>query len=159
MAYELVFFMLEKLLVPIDGSEHAEEAMFFALDLAEKLDSEVKILNVFPNVTFFASSPMWVGEHLERMKGESRQMLENHLEKARERKPDLDISTELKEGRPADVIVEYAEEEDYSMIVMGSRGLGVVGAAVLGSVSKEVVEKSKRPVLIVKLDREAQLRL
>jgi len=151
LAYEWIYFMLEKLLVPIDGSEHAEEAMFFALNLADRFDSEMKILNVLPNVdTLFASSPMWVGEHLERMMEENREMLENHFEKARDKNPDLKITMELKEGRPADVIVELAEEEDYSMIVMGSRGLGVVQEMVLGSVSREVVEKSKRPVLIVK---------
>ncbi|MFP3951994.1 MAG: universal stress protein [Candidatus Bathyarchaeia archaeon] len=143
--------MLERLLVPVDGSEHAEEAMFFALDLAERFGSEVGVLNVLPNVGIrFASSPMWVGEHLERMRGESREMLGNHFEKAVGRNPDLEITTELKEGRPADVIVETVEEEDYSMIVMGSRGLGVVQEMVLGSVSREVVEKSRIPVLIVK---------
>jgi len=111
----------------------------------------VKILNVVPGVgTFSASSPMWVGEHLERMRSESRDMLENHYEKARDKNPDLEITMELKEGRPADVIVETAEEGEYSMIVMGSRGLGIVQEMVLGSVSREVVEKCKRPILIVK---------
>ncbi|MFP3952404.1 MAG: universal stress protein [Candidatus Bathyarchaeia archaeon] len=147
------------MLVPIDGSEPSEDALFFALDLAEKFDSRVKILNVVADVeTPFApyptvdstTSPIWVEEYLERIEEKNKEMLEKHLEKARDRNPDLDISTELKEGRPADIILETAEEDDYNLIVMGSRGLGFVEEVVLGSVSREVVEKSKMPVLIVK---------
>lgn len=150
--------MLEKLLVPIDGSEPAEKALYFALDLAEKFGSKVNILNVIPNIetplapypTVDSSTPMWVEEYLEDMKEKKSEMLENYLEEARDRKTELEISTELKQGRPADVIVELVEEGDYDMIVMGSRGLGMVQEVVLGSVSREVVDKSTKPVLIVK---------
>ena len=53
------------------------------------------------------------------------------------------------DGRPSDVIVEVAQEEDVDLIVMGSRGNGgIVGF--LGSTSRHVVEACTKPILIVK---------
>ena len=48
------------------------------------------------------------------------------------------------------VILDFAETNDIDLIVMGSRGLGVVKGVLLGSVSQYVVEQSKCPVLVVK---------
>ena len=48
------------------------------------------------------------------------------------------------------VILDFATDKDMDMIVMGSRGLGVVKGVLLGSVSQYIVEQSKCPVLVVK---------
>lgn len=67
-------------------------------------------------------------------------MLSKALEEAKKLKPDLKISIVLKEGRPADKIVETAEEEGFDLIVLGHRGLGKVKAFFLGSVSDRVAD-------------------
>ena len=66
------------------------------------------------------------------------------------RAPDIKVETRLEEGRPADVIVEIAKDEDVYLIVMGSRGLGGITGWVLGSTSRHVIETCTKPVLIVK---------
>ena len=53
-------------------------------------------------------------------------------------------------GSPAVVILDFATDKEMDMIVMGSRGLGVVKGVLLGSVSQYIVEQSKCPVLVVK---------
>jgi len=53
-------------------------------------------------------------------------------------------------GSPASRIIEYAEAENCDLIVMGSRGLGTIQELMLGSVSHNVVQHSKVPVLIAK---------
>ena len=53
-------------------------------------------------------------------------------------------------GSPAITIMDFAEKENSDLIVMGSRGLGVVKGVLLGSVSQYVAEQSKCPLLIVK---------
>ena len=63
--------------------------------------------------------------------------------------PDMKVETRLEEGRPSDVIVEIAKQEDVDLIVMGSRGTGgIVGF--LGSTSRHVIEARTKPILIVK---------
>lgn len=53
-------------------------------------------------------------------------------------------------GDPAEAIMDYAKEINTDLIIMGSRGLGLVRGVLLGSVSKYVLEHAKCPVLIVK---------
>jgi nucleotide-binding universal stress UspA family protein len=48
------------------------------------------------------------------------------------------------------MIVAEAEDEDFDLIVMGSRGLGGIKEYILGSVSNQVVHEAKSPVLVVK---------
>jgi len=56
----------------------------------------------------------------------------------------------LEEGSPHQAINRIATEEDVSLIIMGSRGKGFVEAMLGGSVSQRVVERSEKPVLVVK---------
>lgn len=53
-------------------------------------------------------------------------------------------------GNPAEVIVQYAEEEHCEEIVMGTRGLGAVSNLVLGSVATKVIHLAHVPVVLVK---------
>ena len=53
-------------------------------------------------------------------------------------------------GSPAVAILDFAEHSGTDLIVMGSRGLGVVKGVLLGSVSQYIVEQAKCPVLVVK---------
>ena len=56
----------------------------------------------------------------------------------------------IENGDPVDVICRCAQETDADLVIVGSRGLGNVGALVLGSVSEKVVRKSTRTVMVVK---------
>ena len=56
-------------------------------------------------------------------------------------------------GEAVDTIVAVADAKDADLIVVGSRGLGPVKAALLGSVSRGVLDDAQRPVLIVKAEK------
>ena len=58
----------------------------------------------------------------------------------------------MRDGRPATVISEAADEFDADLIMVGRRGRGGVAELVLGSVSHELVLHSKRPVLVISSD-------
>lgn len=53
-------------------------------------------------------------------------------------------------GDPAQVIVQYAEDQRCEEIIVGSRGMGTVSNLVLGSVASKVIHLAKVPVLIAK---------
>jgi len=62
----------------------------------------------------------------------------------------VDVTFEVLAGVPADEIVAYADSIDADLVVIGSRRRGALAGALLGSVSRDVVRESRRPVLVVK---------
>ena len=147
--------MIKKILVAFDGSKHAQETLDFALDLAEKCSADVTVLSVAQHATTplgMIGTPV-PGEIIETYSKEvmdsTAKALAEAVEKAKE-KTNVKIEPKLMEGRPADTIIQVAEEEKFDLIVIGSRGLSGIKKFFLGSVSNEVVNHSKCPVLIVK---------
>ena len=149
--------MFKKILVALDGSEHATRALSYAIDLAEKYSASIILLSVAHHVYIPSSgdsmnfiTPQVIQECMEAEKMQKEKMLLQALEKIKKRKPNLHVTTKLKEGRPANNIIETAKEETVDIIVMGSRGLGGVTQFFLGSVSDRVADEAPCPVLIVK---------
>ena len=64
--------------------------------------------------------------------------------------PKLKVSSKCLDGRPGRKILERADDGNFDMIIMGSRGLGGMGGLLLGSVSRVVVHGAKVPVTVVK---------
>ena len=148
--------MIKKILVAIDGSQSADHALDFGLDLAEKYSAEVLMATVFDSpqpslvVKGMLYTPTSTENHLKKLKDFHEKILLDALNKAKKNSPKLKVSTKLFEGRPADKIVETAKEEDFDLIVIGSRGLGGIKEFFLGSVSDRIADHAPCPVLIVK---------
>jgi nucleotide-binding universal stress UspA family protein len=148
--------LIEKIFVPIDGSEHADKALDYALNIAKKYSASIEILNVAltPPHIGYVSPPLGparaVVTYSKELKANSKKMLSKALVKAKKNYPDLSISTKLLEGQPADKIVETAKKGNFDIIIMGSRGLGGIKEFFLGSVSHRVSNDAECPILIVK---------
>jgi nucleotide-binding universal stress UspA family protein len=148
---------IKKILVALDGSEPADKALDFALDLAEKYSAEVALLSVahMPLVVYTSPGiggfpPVAIGRYTKKLKASHEKLLSEALKRAKKVKPNLKVSTKLLEGRPSDKIIETAKEGNFDIIVMGSRGLGGIKEFFLGSVSDRVADEAVCPVLIVK---------
>ena len=155
--------MIKKILVAIDGSEPANKALDFALDLAEKYSAELMLLNVYQLITpvFYsppisvlgsppAVTPVTMTAFSKEFKAQHEKILSGALKKANKHKPNLKVTTMLSEGRPSDKIIEAANEGKFDLIVMGSRGIGRIKEIFLGSVSDRVADEAKCSVLVVK---------
>lgn len=150
--------LISKILVPIDGSEHSGKVLNYALDLAEKYSAEVMLFSVAQ--TYVTTGPMFVthpmspletpGVYISEIETAHKKVLENAFKKAKKIKPNLKVSKMLANGRASDEIVKIAKEENFDLIVMGSRGLGGIKEFFLGSVSDRVADHAECPVLIVK---------
>jgi nucleotide-binding universal stress UspA family protein len=66
---------------------------------------------------------------------------------------DLSVTSLVVAGQPASVILARLREANHDLLVMGTRGLGRVGSALLGSVSQHVLHKAEIPVLVVHAPR------
>ena len=138
---------MKKILAPIDGSQNSLEALKSARDMAEKFGSQLIIINVQKPASFDTSEP--VDEDIPAMEAASQKVLDKGLEVVK------GISLEVRAekvccGDPAEQIIQFADDEDVDLIVMGSHGLSGVRKFLLGSVSDKVVQHASKPVYIVK---------
>lgn len=162
--------MIKKILVPLDSSKSSDNALDLALDLAEKYSAEVLLLSVVPTTVYpsftapaaypflsvpsaipYGSVPPSVIESSTReLEAKFEGVLSEALKKAEKMRPRLNVSAKLDTGRPAEKIVQTAENGNFDLIVMGSRGLSGVKKLMFGSVSARVADKATCPVVIVK---------
>lgn len=146
--------LIKKILVALDGSKAANNALNFALGLADMTSAELELLTVVPPV-FLPSYSLYVlksdaiADCAKELETSFRGVLSKAEREAQNRKPTFKVSTKFEKGEPAEKIVETAERGNFDLIIMGSRGLGG-RVSTLGSVSSRVVDKSNCPVLIVK---------
>ena len=139
--------MYKRILVPTDGSEFAKKALLHALFLARVSEAEIIALSVSEN--HFING-ITVTEEVEQLN----QILNNRCKEDLKELEDLNkdgvsMFSIIKEGAPANVILEVAIEEDIDLIVMGSSGKSGFDRFILGSVSDKVVNAAKCPVLVV----------
>jgi nucleotide-binding universal stress UspA family protein len=145
--------LIKKILVAIDGSDHADHALDFALDLASKYSARILLLTVVPPVflpipSLNVMKSQAVADASTELENSFRTALCQTEERAK-RLTNLNVFTRLEHGNPDEVIIETAKLGDFDIIVIGSRGLGRRDFA-LGSVSSRVAENATCPVLIVK---------
>jgi nucleotide-binding universal stress UspA family protein len=143
-----------KILLATDDSKDAELAATTAADLAKSASSELHVVSVFPGSAYVHPSlEVRFPEAAERLRREAREerqeMLDEQVKRIRKAGGDV-AQTHIRTGRTAEEIVALAEEMDASLVVMGSRGLGGIRRAWMGSVSSEVVPHAHCPVLVVR---------
>lgn len=137
---------MKRILVPIDSSEIAERAMQEAIKVNRFGEAEMHVLYV-ADINKLAINAYLSGNVLLEIGKAGERILNAALEKFPE---SMKVVKVYRTGDPAETITEYAKEIDADLIIMGSRGLGLVRGVLLGSVSKYVLERTKCPVLIVK---------
>jgi len=145
--------MFKKILVPIDGSEPSWYAFDHAVEIGKKFNSSLVIVHViqpFYNAGFLAI-PVDSSLIAEQMK-DMQENAEMILNKAVDKMGDYSANIEklVDNGHPSERILALAKEKNCDAIVIGSRGLSGIAEFVLGSVSSNITQYSKVPVLIVK---------
>ena len=137
---------IKRILVPVDGSESSDRAIDKAIALAQACGSKIDFLYV-ANTNQLAINACLSDAILDAVTKAGNVILDRALEKVPK-----EIKSEgfSERGAPGVVILDFAAAENSDMIVMGSRGLGIVKGVLLGSVSQYIVEQAKCPVLVVK---------
>jgi len=147
--------MFDNILICVDGSEIAQRAVQVGAEISAKFGSKAHILtvvrpyNVSPELKRFLQA--------ENLMGEPKYVLDEMTKKiiSETRKMAIDagaekVETHVVEGKPARTIIEFAADNNIDHIVIGSRGVGEVEAALLGSVSHKVSSLAKCAVTIVR---------
>ena len=150
-----------KMLVCIDGSEQSQKAMNKAMDLAKAYElNEVSLIHVYESTQksyWLASGEGYAPsqEDLERLQRMQTKILDQRKKMMDEaaiefEKVGIDVEMILEEGHPSNTIAKVADDGNYDLVVLGSRGLGGLKKIFLGSVSSAVIQETKASVLVVK---------
>jgi nucleotide-binding universal stress UspA family protein len=135
--------------VATDGSDPADEAVSAGARLAGALGAQMVLVYVRPPVGTLGEP--YYQERLSEQMAQARSALDRARRRAEEK--GVGAQEEILEGNAAEQIVEIARARDAAMIVVGSRGLGAIAGALLGSVSSAVIHRADRPVLVVPSQR------
>jgi nucleotide-binding universal stress UspA family protein len=142
-----------KILLASDGSREADLAARTAAELANNTNSELHLISV-PDSTYHSVdlgySYATYEEAIEAVKGETRKFLDEQVQKVQEAGGSVKEAHPRTDEPPEKAIIHLAEELEVGLIVMGSRGLGGVRRALMGSVSDFVVRHAHCPVMIVR---------
>jgi nucleotide-binding universal stress UspA family protein len=142
-----------KILLATDGSEEAGQAAQAAAELSKDTGSEVHVTYVLPSPRELRGHHLYSQEVmksvLEQAEGEARSFLEEQAKQIRESGGKV-AETHPRAGEPDKEIVRLSEEIGAGTIVIGSRGLGGVRRALMGSVSESVVKHAHCPVFVVR---------
>lgn len=138
------------MLVAVDGSEHSENAVRHALDMARRIqDARILLLNVQPPAMSGEVSNLLTAEEVLAQHRSAGNAVLNAAE-AILATAQVAYETEIAIGRPAECIVEAAQRRGCDVIVLGASSHGRVHSLVLGSVASKVAHIAEVPVTVVK---------
>jgi nucleotide-binding universal stress UspA family protein len=142
-----------KILLAIDGSDEAKRATEAAVELSKGTGSEVHVAYVLPSPAQLIGHHLYSDEMRESLIGGAEREAERFLKEQAERigSDGAKVAeTHLRSGDPDKEILRLAEALEVGLIVIGSRGLGAVSRALMGSVSDSVVRHAHCPVFVVR---------
>jgi nucleotide-binding universal stress UspA family protein len=156
---------IKSILYATDLSENARYAFGYAVSLANRYDAKVTLLHIIPDVSPTADSLVintlgeekWMELRRSREKevlSTIRSRLEKFCDDIKSEVPACPFITDkiiVKIGNPVEEILHQVKVINCDLVVMGAHGHGLLSDAMMGSTSRRVVRRCKKPVLIVRL--------
>lgn len=147
--------MINKILVPVDGSENALKALKMGMEMAIKFDAKLEVLCVVNKnylndvvIVGLKEERDFVKENLDTAMTGADSVIK--AAKALVDEAKLGVEYEVRIGDPSELILDESVTKNFDCIVMGSRGISGLKELLLGSVSHNVVNGAKVPVFVVK---------
>lgn len=138
---------MKQIVIATDGSDAAGHALQQGFSLAAALGADVSVVHVRHTPSTVLGTPYYESGVVDSSHHAEAVIADARLHAMRY---GIDADYEVIGGDPATSIVEFARARDADLIVIGSRGLGRVTGAILGSVSRAVAQHADRPVLVAK---------
>ena len=156
---------IKKILYTTDLSDTSNYAFSYAASVANRYAASINILYVIKDTTRSSEDLIsnvigeekWkeiLGRNKMGIIDKIRQRLEEFCEQTRSEMsgcPFLVGKILVELGNPVDEIVQEAAKEEYDMVIMGAHGHGAIAGTVIGSVSRRVLRRTQKPVLVVRL--------
>ncbi|WP_246983497.1 universal stress protein [Halorientalis marina] len=134
----------DRILVATDGGPESRAAARAAIDFAARVDAEVVAFSVIDTTITRESA------FVNALEGNSHDAVRRVADEAAER--DVAVETAVREGSPAEGIVDYAEDHRIDFVVMGTHGRTGLDRFLTSSVAERVIRHAEMPVLTVRGD-------
>jgi nucleotide-binding universal stress UspA family protein len=133
---------MQKLLLAYDGSDHSRRALELAAEMARRFGAALTVLSVVPVHPGRAPIDPWDDSNVHA----------EELIEARRLLREAGVEAQLVEsaGNVPDVIEKYAEAGSFDAVIVGSRGLGLLGRTLQGSVSEHVATHAATTVVVAR---------
>lgn len=138
---------MKTILVGVDGSAGGQVAVEFAAREAEAHGAAIRLLSAWEMPAAVLSGGAVPPELYDSLDGEARGSLNEAAAKIREIAPSVAVEMVVVEGHPGNVLVDATGDAD--LVVIGRRGRGALAEFLLGSISHQVADHAKCPVVIV----------
>jgi len=149
--------LLNRILLPLDGSEAGEAAVGYIAEMMSRLESEVTLFGVVSSGQHIRSVGgldyiNYSEEQLEMFKKEAEEYLDGVYRRLKRRKGTVKVVLKVgdKSGDVGQEILKFAEEKGVNLIAISSHGHSGIEKWVFGSIANKVVHNSRSPVLVVK---------
>src|SRR5690554_282159 len=152
---------MKKVLITMDYNPNSEKVVEKGYEMAQLMGAEVCLLHVLAEVRYYGMQyepfmgyegyPFPVDYDIQ---NEFVKVAQDYLEKTKAHLGDDNISIHLTEGDTSKKVLEYAEEWNADLIVMGTHSHGTLEKLFLGTVASSVLEKTKIPVYMVPIGEE-----
>jgi nucleotide-binding universal stress UspA family protein len=149
--------MYDRILLSTDGGVASEAATAHALELAAAHDAELHVLFVVDESVVTAYSGDEYVDEAEGPEHGLEELGEEAIAAVRADAADagVDVVEEIRHGRPAETIVDYADDADADLLVLGTKRRPDEYRALLGSVTDRVLRLTHRPATVIKTEVEA----
>lgn len=139
--------MLDKILVPVDESDHSRKAAKYAFEIAQRFNSKIKIFHTIPGQKPLYMRSIDLSKAKEELKREARELISKYENMAK--RHNLEVESEYSFGStPSKEIIKEVKENGFDQIIMGSKGES--GIKSLGSVANKVVKHSNCSITIIR---------
>lgn len=139
---------MQKILVAHDGSKSSDKALKKAVEMAVNFNASLTVLSVIPELYLTELSDIDRNRIFNSLSKETTDAMEK-IRKSLSGKS-IEVKTLIRQGDPAEKILETAQKMKADLIVTGSHGKHGTKKFLLGSVSSKIVDYSKCPVMVVK---------
>jgi nucleotide-binding universal stress UspA family protein len=142
--------MYKRILLPLDGSALAEQALPYAIAQAERFGAELILLRVFEPIA--PKNALVPREAARRAEERTKAWTQEYLERvaARVQEHGIPVQVVTVEGHPRTEIVQFAESNQVDLIVISTRGQSGFSRWLMGSTADRVMRGASVPVLLVR---------
>lgn len=138
--------MNDRILIATDGSEQAENAVNYGLDIAEALGSTVHVIYVIETKATYILTVDFTDKDRKEHEKYGEKTVNEVIERAEDR--GLEAEGVVKSGRVAEKITEYAKQKSVDQIIVGKQGHGAINKYI-GGTAEKVANLAEIPVTIV----------
>ena len=152
--------MYQTVIVPLDGSELAEEVLPHVVELIRGRDCRVYLLSVTPMMRRMAPPVVDLhpnSEERQRVERELEEYLQKMAERLKADAAEVEVEVAVRFGRPADKVLAFADDVGADLIAMTTHGRSGIRDWIFGSVADRILRGATCPVLLVRAG-QAQLR-